>query len=134
MKHGELKSREYQYLESEDFYEMALQWIEQNNLEKAESCLKRTLELNENFIYAHITLAEVYGKLGTLHDAIRVLKKAFSIDSEFDRLPYLIALYANEAGDTIASLKYIARAIALNPDPLYLGFQEQVRGSMSGAE
>ncbi|MBN1534959.1 MAG: tetratricopeptide repeat protein [Spirochaetes bacterium] len=134
MKHRELVHREYQYQESEDSYEIGCQWIEQNDLAKAEQFLKRAIDLNENFIYAYITLAEVYGKLKRWHDAIHLLSKASALDPDFDRLHFLMSFYANEAGDFVSALRHIARAIQLNPDPSYLALQEEVRGAVGRRE
>jgi len=131
MKHGQRINREYAYRESEDKFEMGCQWIDQNNLEKAEDCLKRSIELNENFIYAYITLAEVYGKQNRWHDGISLLKKASGTDPYFDRLPYMIARFALEAGDFISALRFIGRAIELNPDPAYRKLEERIKFEMS---
>jgi tetratricopeptide (TPR) repeat protein len=130
MKHRELVHREYRYQESEDSYEIGCQWIEQNDMVKAEQFLKRAIDLNENFIHAYITLAEVYGKQKRWHDAIHMLKMASVLDPVFDRLHYLMALYAREAGDFVSALKHIARAIQLNPDPSFMEFEKEIRNSM----
>ncbi len=130
MKHRERINKEYQYQESEDSYEIGCQWIQQNDLEKAEKFIKKAIELNEYFIYAYVTLAEIYEKQQRWHDAIHVLKKASVHDPAFDRLYLLMARNSLSAGDFIASLRFIDRAISANPLQEYLDFRETAQESM----
>lgn len=132
MKRGERHHREYEYIESEDNYEMASQWIDQGNLEKAEACLKRSIELNGNFIYAYITLADIYAKQKRWQDAVSILKKAFLADPFFERLPFMMAQYSREAGDYVSALRFISRAIEIREDQEFIELQRRIYDDMKG--
>ncbi len=103
------------YREADDHYDMAMEWIEQGIYEKAEDSLKNAIRCNPNFIYAYITLAEVYGRRKKYHDAVKILKEGRHRDPDFDRLSYLMAKYAYRAGDYRNALTFIDRAIEQNP-------------------
>ncbi len=103
------------YREADDHFDVAMEWMEQGSYEKAEESLKNAIRCNPNFIYAYVTLAEVYGRLKKYHDAVRILKEGRSRDPNFDRLNYLMAKYACRAGDYRNALTFIDRAIELNP-------------------
>lgn len=115
-----MDDREYEYIESEDNYEMAVEWIREGQYGKAVDCLKKSIALNPNFIYAYVTLAEAHAKLNGYSEAFHILKKASKVDPDFDRLNYLMARYAFKEGNYPASLKSIDRAIEISPLPLYL--------------
>ena len=115
---------DYRYIESEDYYEMACQWIKHKNFDKAEDCLLRSVSLNPHFTYAYITLARIYARKEKFHDAIHVLKKASKNDPGFDRINFLMAKYAFKNHDYRNALKFIDRAIEINPTELY----ESARG------
>jgi len=112
--------KHYDDIAADDFYEMALEWINSRNHEKAVVCLEKAIELNPNFIYAYITLAETLGKDKNYVKAFQTLKKASKRDPHFDHLHYLAAKYAYKSGDYIAALKYVDIAISINPAPLYI--------------
>ena len=99
--------KEEDYREAEDLFEMALQWIEHRQPDRAIPLLKNCIELNGNFIYAYVTLAEALAKTGDMPQAVSVLKQAARRDPDFDRLYYLIARYAFKMGDLPKSLKYM---------------------------
>lgn len=118
------RSDKYRFSESEDYYDMACEWIKQKNTDKAEEYLKRAISLNPNFIFAYITLSGLYIKSRKYHDAISLLKKASKADPSFDRLYYLMAKYAFKENDLKASLKFIDQALDYNPSRLYLKARE----------
>lgn len=112
--------KHYDDIESEDLYEMAIQWASQGFYDKAIELIKQSIELNPNFIGAYIDLAKYYAKKKRYNEAFHVLKKASKIDTQFHRLNYLMAKYAYKSGDYIAAAKYIDRAIELSSEKLYL--------------
>lgn len=111
---------DYEYIEAEDYYDMGVAWMEQNDLERAEECLRHAIECNPGYSYAYIDLASVLARRFDYHGAIHVLKEATYHDRTFDRLYYLMAKYAFKEGDYRNSLKHIERAIAIDPKELYL--------------
>ncbi|HMB20593.1 MAG TPA: tetratricopeptide repeat protein [Spirochaetota bacterium] len=115
-----MSATEYDYIESEDLYEMALAWIEQGKLDEAKSCIEKSIDLNPNFIYAYVTLAEVLAMKKQYGNAVQVLKKASKRDPEFHRLNYIMAKYAYRGGDIPSAKRYIDMAIEISPEPLYL--------------
>ena len=112
--------KHYDDIESEDLYDMAMQWAEQGFFEKAIELIKRSIELNPNFIGAYIDLANLYVKKHQYQDAFHILKKASKIDTKFHRLNYLMAKYAYKSGNYIAALQYVDKAIAISPEALYV--------------
>ncbi len=111
---------DYEYLEAEDYYDMGLAWIEQNNLERAEECLRHAIECNPDFSYAYIDLADVLARRYDYHGAIHILKEASYHDRTFDKIYYLMARYAFKEGDYRNALCHIERAIDIEPKELYL--------------
>lgn len=112
------------YIEADDYYDMACQWRVEREWEKAISCFKHVIELNKYFIYAYIDFAAVYAKRGDYHDAVIVLKKAIKLDPDFHLLHYNIAKYYYRHGEMHGALKSIEAAINLNDIELY----NRVRG------
>jgi tetratricopeptide (TPR) repeat protein len=119
--------KHYDDLESEDLYDMAMQWAAQGFTDKAIVLIKQSIELNPNFIGAYIDLAKLYAKKRHYNDAFHILKKASKIDTKFHRLNYLMAKYAYKNGDYIAAKKYIERAIELSPEKLYVVAQKIIK-------
>jgi len=119
--------KHYNDIESEDLYDMAMQWAAQGFTDKAIGLIKQSIELNPNFIGAYIDLAKLYAKKRHYNDAFHVLKKASKIDTKFHRLNYLMAKYAYKNGDYIAAKKYIERAIELSPEKLYVAAQKIIK-------
>jgi len=119
--------KHYDDLESEDLYDMAMQWASQGFTDKAIVLIKQSIELNPNFIGAYIDLAKLYAKKHHYNDAFHILKKASKIDTKFHRLNYLMAKYAYKNGDYIAAKKYIERAIELSPEKLYVVAQKIIK-------
>ena len=119
--------KHYDDLESEDLYDMAMQWASQGFTDKAIVLIKQSIELNPNFIGAYIDLAKLYAKKRHYNDAFHILKKASKIDTKFHRLNYLMAKYAYKNGDYIAAKKYIERAIELSPEKLYVVAQKIIK-------
>ncbi len=107
------------YIESEDYYDMACEWLRHRDFEKAESCLRIVIDHNPKFIYAYIDLANIYAMKMNFHDAIAVLRKAIKFDPEFDRLYYLISKYAFKNADYKRALKSVDRALEIKPTILY---------------
>ena len=119
--------KHYDDLESEDLYDMAMQWASQGFTDKAIVLIKQSIELNPNFIGAYIDLAKLYAKKLHYNDAFHILKKASKIDTKFHRLNYLMAKYAYKNGDYISAKKYIERAIELSPEKLYVAVQKIIK-------
>jgi tetratricopeptide (TPR) repeat protein len=119
--------KHYDDLESEDLYDMAMQWASQGFTDKAIVLIKQSIELNPNFIGAYIDLAKLYAKKRHYNDAFHILKKASKIDTKFHRLNYLMAKYAYKNGDYISAKKYIERAIELSPEKLYVAVQKIIK-------
>lgn len=105
-----MKEHEYDYLESEDSYEMAVEWIARGDLEKAEALLKKSVLLNPHFIYAYITLAGLHARRKRYSDAIGVLRRALREDPSFHRLHYLIAKYAYRMNNGPLARRHIRAA------------------------
>ena len=120
--------KKYDYIESEDYFDMALGWSKGGNYEKSVSCLTRAIELNPNFIYAYIALARIYGRLKKYSNAVHALKQAVRIDPGFDRLYFLISKYAYKGGDYKNALIYINKALALDRKMLYELMKERIEG------
>ena len=118
--------KHYEYTESDDCYDMAVEWLRHGNLDKAEHFLKRAIELNPRFTYAYVVLARVYGRQKKYSDAVHVLKRASRMDPTFDRLYYLMAKYACRGGDLKNALRHIERAIALSESPLYRAMEDYI--------
>jgi tetratricopeptide (TPR) repeat protein len=119
--------RHYEYIESEDSYEMAVEWVRFRNYERAEACLRRAIELNPRFTYAYMDLALVYARQKKYAQAAAAVRKAIKADPSFHRLYYLVAKYAFRAGDFPLAVKYIDRAIGLSPERLYVKARTIIR-------
>ncbi len=115
-----------QYIEAENYYDMACEWITQREFEKAEKYLYQVLELNSHFIYAYITLAEVLSAQDKYHDLIRVLQNAIKEDPAFDRLYYLIAFYAYQNKDHKKAVQYINEALSYNKNEEFVELKEKI--------
>ncbi len=107
------------YIDADDYYDMAYEWLRRKDYENAGSYFKKAIELNPRFIHAYIELSAVYAALKNFHDAIAILRKALEYDPNFDRLYYLIAKYAYKNNDLKRAMKSIEKAIEINPDRLY---------------
>lgn len=112
--------KDYKYLEADDLFDMGSEWLDRGEYEKAEGLLKKAIDLNPNFTYSYITLADAYARRRRFADAVGVLKVAASHDTEFDRLYFLMAKYSFKNGDMIAAKKFIAKAADMNPSKLNL--------------
>lgn len=112
--------KHYDYIEADDSYDMAVEWFKNGNYEKAEHYFKKTLDINDKFVYAYIALARLYAKQSNFSEAVRALKNASHIDPVFDRLYFLMAKYAYKGGDYKNALIFINKAIVLNNKELYV--------------
>ena len=111
--------RNYDYIEADDCYDMAVAWIRSGNIEKGVERLNRAIDLNPCFIYAYITLARAYALKKKYSDAVHALKRAAWIDPAFDRLHFLMAKYAYRNGDHKSALIFIERALSIDRKMLY---------------
>ncbi|HNR87299.1 MAG TPA: tetratricopeptide repeat protein [Spirochaetota bacterium] len=116
--------RNYDDIESEDCYDMAVEWLHARDYEKAIDCLKRSIALNPNFVYAYVTLAQAQARSGRLSSAVDTLLHALRVDPAFDRLHWLIAKYAHKRGDIPTALAHVNAAIDMTGSPLYLRGRE----------
>jgi tetratricopeptide (TPR) repeat protein len=112
--------KQYDYIEADDCYDMAVEWMRNGNIDKAVSYFNRTIELNPRFTYAYIMLARAHAARKDFTEAVHVLKKGSRIDPEFDRLPYLMAKYAYKNEDYKNALLFIDRALEIDGKELYL--------------
>ncbi len=124
--------KHYEDIESDDSFDMAVEWMRQGNLEKAERHLNRSIELNPRFTYAYIALARVYASQKRYSDAVHVLKRATRIDPEFSRLRYLMAKYAYRNGDYRSALGHIDRAMETDASELYRLARDIIEGRYRG--
>ncbi len=114
----------YEDIEADDYYDMGVAWAQQNDLVRAEECLRHAIDCNPHFTHAYIELAAVLALRLDYHGAVHVLREGAYRDRNFDRLHYLMAKYAYKEGDLRNAQKFIGRAIDLNPDELYLRVRE----------
>ena len=110
--------KNYDAIESDDLYDMALEWIRYKEYDKAEHILKRAIELNPHFIYAYITLAHIISRKKNYSEAISVLKKASKTirNSTACIFSWRKCLQVRRF---LFSLKYIDRALDARHDELY---------------
>jgi tetratricopeptide (TPR) repeat protein len=120
--------KQYDYIEADDCYDMAVEWMRNGNIDKAVSYLNRTIELNPLFTYAYIMLARAHAARKNFTEAVHVLKKGFRLDPEFDRLPFLMARYAYKNGDYKNALLFINKALEIDEKELYLLAREIIEG------
>jgi len=111
-----VKDHGYDYMESEDSYDMALEWAARGDYEKAEAHFKKAIELNPRFIYAYVSLSELHARRGRYSDAIGVLKRASREDPSFHRLHYLIAKYAYKMNNVQLAHRHILAAREAAPE------------------
>jgi len=114
------------YIEADDYYDMACQWRVEKEWEKALTSLKHVIELNRYFIYAYIDLAAIYAVRKDFHAAVSVLKKAVKLDPRFDLLYYNLARYSYKCGDIPGAAKHIDEAISLNNSELYIKVRQVI--------
>lgn len=107
------------FIEADDYYDIACQWMKEKEWDKAISSLKHVIDLNNNFIYAYIDLAAAYAAQRDYHAAAAVLKKAIKSDPGFDLLHYNLAKYLYRNGEVVSALKSIEKAAELNNIDLY---------------
>ncbi len=112
--------KQYEYIEADDSYDMAVEWMRNGNIDKAIASFKHAIELNPRFTYAYIMLARAHASKKNFTDAVHVLKKATHVDPDFDRLPYLMAKYSYKNGDYKNALLFIDKALEIDEKELYL--------------
>ncbi len=116
--------KHYDYIEADDLYDMAIECLKNRDTDKAIVHLKKAIDLNINFTYAYIALARAQGILGEFNNAVHTLKRAAKVDTEFNRLNYLIAKYAYKGGDYKTALLSIDHALEIEENPLYQSARE----------
>ncbi len=121
--------KHYKDIESDDSFDMAVEWMRHGNLEKAVRFLNRSIELNPNFTYAYIVLARALASQKRFSDAVHALKRASRMDPRFPRLNYLMAKYAYKNGDYKGALAHIDRAIDLDAEELYILAREIIENT-----
>jgi tetratricopeptide (TPR) repeat protein len=119
--------KQYEYIEADDCYDMAVEWMRNGNIEKAVGYFNRAIDLNPRFTYAYIMLARAHAAKKNFNEAVHALKKASRSDPEFDRLPFLMAKYAYKNGDYKNALLYINRAVEIDEKELYLLAREIIQ-------
>jgi len=123
--------KHYDDIAAEDYYEMGVEWIKAGNPDKARDCLRKSIELNHNFIYAYVTLSEVLAGQGSYGEAVHVLKKASKLDPDFHRLYFLQARYSYKEGNYPTALRAIDRAIEAAPTRLYRKSRDVIARAMT---
>jgi len=131
--HGRKEVKQYEYLEAEDYYDMGIAWLDQDNLERAEDCLRHAIECNPAYSYAYIDLARVLARRADFHGAVHVLKEASFHDRNFDRIYYLMAKYAFKEGDFRNALHHIERALEVEQKELYIRVRKIIERKYRGA-
>ena len=120
--------KHYDDIESDDSFDMAVEWLRLGNVEKAVGHLNRSIELNPHFTYAYIALARAFASQKKFTDAVHTLKRATRVDPGFARLRYLMAKYAFKNGDYRSALGHIDRAIDLDDTELHRLAREIIEG------
>jgi TolB-like protein/Flp pilus assembly protein TadD len=101
---------------AEAFAALGLARWQIGQLDSAESSFLRALELNDNYIPAHLWLAGVLGELGRFPEEQRVLEKAMSLDPLNE---LLVINYANNLrvrGESDRALQLLSDQVKLRPD------------------
>lgn len=120
VRRGQDVMKQYDYIEADDCYDMAVEWMRNGTMEKAIAYFNRTIDLNPRFTYAYIMLARSHAAKKNFTEAMHILKKASRMDPEFDRLPFLMAKYAYKNGDYKNALLFINKALEIDEKELYL--------------
>jgi tetratricopeptide (TPR) repeat protein len=118
--------KQYDFIEADDSYDMAVEWMRNGNIDKAIASFKHAIELNPRFTYAYIMLARAHASKKNYTDAVHVLKKATRVDPDFDRLPYLMAKYSYKNGDYKNAMLFIDKALEIDEKELYLLAKEVI--------
>jgi outer membrane protein OmpA-like peptidoglycan-associated protein/tetratricopeptide (TPR) repeat protein len=79
------------------FYNQAMQRIEDGNITLAAGLLKQAVETDKNYVDAYLSLGAIYGKLKNYKSSIINYEKAFEIDSNYS-LDYKLAYSIQMAG------------------------------------
>ena len=97
-------------------YKLGTLFYFRNILNEAINCLKKTIELNIEYIPAYILLAKSYIKLGDYRNAIDILLAGYRINSEFPDLANTlgVALTFNKEYQKATSI--LQQALKKNPD------------------
>jgi outer membrane protein OmpA-like peptidoglycan-associated protein len=82
---------------SKQFYDQAMERIDDGNLANAAGLLQQAIEADQNNVDAYLTLAAIYGKLKSYKSSIASYEKAFLVDSVFT-LDYKMAYSIQLAG------------------------------------
>jgi len=99
---------------------LTVHYLKNNQVEKAEAILKRSVENNPENIIAHTNLAGFYFDLKKFHEAAQVLEKAIAVHPE-DASVEAINCRVNLAhaylsiGEKKKAVKIVEKAISLNP-------------------
>jgi tetratricopeptide (TPR) repeat protein len=123
--------KKYDYIEADDYFEMALGWARSKNYEKAADYLIKTIDLNPNFTYAYIALGRVYALQNKFPDATQTLKRAIRFDPTFDRLYYLAAKYYYKNGDFKNAIIFLNKAMDVDDKPLYEMAMEYIEDGLT---
>jgi SAM-dependent methyltransferase/tetratricopeptide (TPR) repeat protein len=94
--------------------------IQNGNLGEAEACLRQALAA-ANTAEAHHYSGVVHYLRGDREGAIAGLQAALAVDPAYHRSLANLAVLADEAGDRIAALQYVA--LALKADPENIGYR-----------
>ena len=101
---------------AEAFAALGLARWQIGQLDSAESSFLRAIELNDNYIPAHLWLAGVLGEQGRFPEEQRVLEKAMSLDPLNE---LLVINYANNLrvrGESDRALQLLSDQVKLRPD------------------
>ncbi len=101
---------------AEGFAALGLARWQIGQTDSAESALRRSVELNEDYIPAHLWLAGVLGELGRYPEESRILERAMELDPLNE---LLVVNYANNLrirGDIDESRQLLREQVALRPD------------------
>lgn len=125
---GELFSAEYEFQNALNIDEgnvratfgLGLVYMDRDETEKAQKVFERLILLDAAFEVQHKHMFNEFGiklrKNGLYPEALRFYARAASLTGQDENLMYNIARSLLESGDTEAALRYMKKALSVNPD------------------
>ena len=96
-------------------YNLALEYVKRDSLNKAEVAFKKVLAKNDAFAEANRGLAGVYLKEGKFQDALPYLNKQAGMAGSSDRDLYNLAQTSLLTGDTATGVLLYEKVLSMNP-------------------
>lgn len=98
------------------YYNLASEYFKAGRYTEAEKMLGRTLNIDSNFLQAHLLLGYTYGRQGRNDHAEKSIKNALDIDSENRPALTALALLYFHSGRRELALRYINRLLGRYPE------------------